>query len=249
MTFGTVARDPAYEQVARQLRDAILDGALAPGEALPPERELCERFGVSRTTLREALRALQAQGLAVADGTTAPLRVTTPERLAAGAGRDGLMHLLRLGRVPLADLVELRCALEAAAVGHVARQPGVRRGRAAQAKAREHALAPARAALEQMRAAGDDLAAVERADVSFHIALVQAAGNRALELVMLAVRDSIEAHLHTALASRPDPRADARRLLREHEVLLAAVAAGDAEEAARVVRAHLLGFYGTGGDA
>jgi GntR family transcriptional regulator, transcriptional repressor for pyruvate dehydrogenase complex len=234
VSFRAVARDPAYEQVARQLRDAILDGALAPGEALPAERELCERFDVSRTTVREALRSLQAQGLAVANGPTAPLCVTTPELLAAGPGRDGLVHLLRLGRVPVADLVELRCALEAAAVAHAARRPDAQ------------ALAPARAALEQMRAAGDDLVAIEHADVSFHLALVQASGNRALELVMLAVRDSIEAHLHTALAARPDPPADAQRLLREHEALLAAIAAGDADEAARVVREHLLDFYGTG---
>lgn len=232
MSFRTVSRDPVYEQVARQLRDAILDGALAPGEALPAERDLCERFGVSRTTVREALRALQAQGLAVADGPTAPLRVTTPELLAAGPGRDGLVHLLRLGRVPLGDLVELRCALEAAAVAHVARAGD------------PAALAPAAAALEQMRAAGGDLAAVERADVRFHLALAQAAGNRALELVMLAVRDSIEAHLHTTLAALPDARAVTRRLLREHEALLAAIAAGDVAEAERLVREHLLRFYG-----
>jgi len=237
MPFRAVTRDPAYEQVARQLRDAILDGALAPGEALPSERELCERFGVSRATVREALRALKAQGLAVDDGPTAPLRVTTPELLAAGPGRDGLVHLLRLGRVPLDDLVELRSALEAAAAAHVASRPAPR------------ALAPARAALEEMRAAGADLAAAERADVRFHLALVQACGNRALELVMLAVRDSIEEHLHTALAARRDPPAATRRLLREHEELLAAVEAGDAAEAARLVREHLLRFYGEAGTA
>lgn len=235
MSFRAVARDPVYEQVARQLRDAILDGALAPGEALPAERELCERFGVSRTTVREALRALQAQGLAVADGPTAPLRVTTPELLAAGPGRDGLVHLLRLGRVPVDDLVELRCALEAAALAHVARARDPR------------ALAPAHAALEEMRDAGEDLAAVQRADVRFHLALVQAAGNRALELVMLAVRDSIEAHLRTALAALPDPHATARRLVREHRALLAAVEAGDAAEAEALLRDHLLRFYGTAG--
>jgi len=237
LSFRTVTRDPVYEQVARQLRDAILDGVLAPGEALPAERELCERFGVSRTTVREALRALQAQGLAVGDGPTAPLRVTTPELLAAGPGRDGLVHLLRLGRVPVGDLVELRCALEVAAVAHVAR-------------ARDPAaLAPATAALEAMRAAGADLAAVERADVRFHLSLARAAGNRALELVMLAVRDSIEAHLHTTLAALPDARAATRRLLREHEALLAAVAAGDAVEAERLVREHLLRFYGEAASA
>ncbi|HST38442.1 MAG TPA: winged helix-turn-helix domain-containing protein, partial [Conexibacter sp.] len=65
MAFSEVVRNPAYEQVAHQLREAILDGGFAPGDELPAERELCAQFGVSRTTVREALRALQAQGLAV----------------------------------------------------------------------------------------------------------------------------------------------------------------------------------------
>ena len=88
---------------------------------LPPERELSERFGVSRTTVREALRALQAQGLVVAGGPTVPLRVTHPEALSTGALSEGLGHLLRLGRVPLLDLVELRCALEGEALRRAAR--------------------------------------------------------------------------------------------------------------------------------
>src|SRR3712207_583158 len=116
MTFEGVVRRPVYEQVADQLRDAILAGRLAPGDVLPSERELCERFGVSRTSVREALRALQAQGLVVAAAPNAPLRVAGTEGYSSGPVRDALSHLLRLGRVPLGDLVELRCALEAAIV-------------------------------------------------------------------------------------------------------------------------------------
>jgi DNA-binding FadR family transcriptional regulator len=231
MAFSEVVRSPAYEQVAHQLREAILDGALAPGDELPAERELCAQFGVSRTTVREALRALQAQGLAVAAGPTAPLRVPPARELSTGPLRDSLVHLLRLGRVPLGDLVELRCALEAAAVAAAATHQD-----------RDH-LDDARAALEQMRAIEDDVAAFERADVRFHVALVAASGNEALQLVMLAVRDSVSAHLREALAELPAPKRAIARLTRQHEAILAAVEAGDARDAELLLRDHVMGFY------
>ena len=122
MTFEGVVRRPVYEQVADQLREAILDGTLQAGEVLPAERELCERFGVSRTSVREALRALQAQGLVVVAGANAPLRVAGAESFSNDTVRASLTHLLRLGRVPLADLVELRVALEAAVAEAAARR-------------------------------------------------------------------------------------------------------------------------------
>ncbi len=230
-TFEGVVRRPVYVQVAEQLREAVLDGTLAAGSALPAERELGEQFGVSRTTVREALRALQAQGLIVASGPTAPLRVAAPEALSTGTVRDALVHLLRLGRVPLADLVELRCALETAAVEAAAR----RRPRPD--------LSAARAEVEAMRAAGDDVERYERSDVRFHLALVGASGNEALHLVMLAVRDSIAAHLLDALRALPDPHATLERLTREHDALLDAVEARDPEGAAELMRDHVLGLY------
>ncbi|MDW5594684.1 GntR family transcriptional regulator [Conexibacter stalactiti] len=249
MAFSEVVRSPAYEQVAHQLREAILDGALAPGDELPAERELCAQFGVSRTTVREALRALQAQGLAVAAGPTAPLRVPPARDLSTGPLRDSLVHLLRLGRVPLADLVELRCALEAAAVAAAATR-AVARPRSAASPAvppttddaADH-LADARAALAEMRIVGDDVAAFEAADVRFHVALVAASGNEALQLVMLAVRDSVSAHLRDALAALPAPRRAIARLTRQHEAILAAVEAGDARDAELLLRDHVMGFY------
>ena len=259
MAFHEVVRSPAYEQVAHQLREAILDGALGPGDELPAERELCAQFGVSRTTVREALRALQAQGLAVAAGPTAPLRVAAAETLSLGPLRTSLVHLLRLGRVPLDDLVEVRCALEAAAV-------------AAAATRRDPAqLAEARAALDAMRAIGGEHAAAsagpaaplaadataatdatdaadavdrfEAADVRFHLALVAASGNEALQLMMLAVRDSVSAHLHDALRALPDPDRAIARLVRQHEAILAAVEAGDVRDAELLLRDHVMGFY------
>lgn len=244
MSFRAVTRNPAYEQVARQLREAILDGRLAPGDELPAERELCAQFGVSRTTVREALRALQAQGLAVATGPTAPLRVPRPDALSTGPLRDSLVHLMKLGRVPLGDLVELRGALEAAAVSAAATILGTAPlGDPDRRRAAAH-VQEARRALEQMRAVDPaDVAAFEEADVRFHLALVAASGNEALQLVMLAVRDSVSAHLLDALRSDPAPIRTLARLARQHDAILAAVEAGDAHGAETLLRDHVIGFY------
>jgi DNA-binding FadR family transcriptional regulator len=231
MTFEGVVRRPVYLQVAEQLREAVLSGTLQAGAVLPSERELCEQFGVSRTSVREALRALQAQGIVVAAAPNAPLQVAGVEAFSSGPLRDALRHLLRLGRVPLGDLVELRVALEAAVVEAAAR----RRPRPDLGAAREQIAA--------MHAAGLDPVRYEEADVRFHIALAEACGNEALQLVMVAVRDSIASHLLEALRALRDPRTTLDRLTREHELLLALVEAREPEQAAELMRDHILGLY------
>lgn len=233
MAFEEIVRRPAYGQVAEQLREAILDGVLEPGSVLPSERELCERFGVGRTTVREALRALQAQGLVVGAGPTAPLRVVAPEALSTGPLSDALAHLMRLGRVPLSDLVDLRCALEGAALSAAARR----------ARAAAPALAQARALVVAQEEAVDDVETFERADVAFHVALVAASENEALSLVMLAVRGSMGSHLLDALRSMRRPAPALRRLIGEHHAMLDAVGDGQGERAAELLRDHVLGFY------
>ncbi|MEV4419538.1 FadR/GntR family transcriptional regulator [Patulibacter sp. NPDC049589] len=231
MSFQEVVRRPVYEQVAGQLRAAILDGDLGAGHVLPSERELCARFGVGRTTVREALRALQAQGLVVAAGPTAPLRVTAADVLSAGPVGDAFTALLKLGQVPLGDLIELRRALEGAACA------------AAAVRSPPPDLSAARTALRAMDEAGDDVDRFEVADVAFHLALADASGNGALRLVMLAVRASVSEHLRVALHRLPDPDDELARLRREHAAILDAVDDGRAEDAERLVRDHVRDLY------
>jgi GntR family transcriptional repressor for pyruvate dehydrogenase complex len=232
MAFTGIDRNPAYLQVAEQIRAAILDGSLAAGEPLATERELCRQFGVSRTTVREALRALQAQGLVSGGGSTSTVRTTVTTGPTSAPLRDALRHLVQLQRVSLSDLVELRCALEGTAVYRAARV-------ADQAR-----LAEARQALDEMGAPGVTAEAFDATDVRFHLALVAASGNEALHLVMLAVRESVASHLLEALAGLRDTRPTLRGLHAEHAAVLDAVEAGDGERAADLVRRHILGFYG-----
>jgi DNA-binding FadR family transcriptional regulator len=228
MAFNEVVRSPVYLQVAEQLREAILSGELSPGEALPAERELSETFGASRASVREALRVLQAQGLITGGGAPMPAVVSEES---TGPARDALIALLRLNRVELDDLVELRCVLESAALKRAALDPDPAR------------LVEARQALEDMRVPGVSVESFDEADVRFHVALARASGNEATHLVMAALRDAVARHLLAALRAQPNPRRLLRRLTTEHEAILEAVEAGDGDHAASLVDAHIRRFY------
>lgn len=230
MSFKEIVRNPVHLQVAGQLREAILEGTLTPGEPLPPERELSRLFGVSRASVREALRALQAEGLITGGRAPAPSVVT--EEL-GGPARDVLVNLLRLNRVELADLVDFRCLLETGAVRRAARR---------EERAR---LEEARDALEEMRDPEITVERFDEADVRFHVSLVRASGNEAMRLVMLALRHAVARHLLAALHAQRDPAATLRRLTEEHAAILDAVEKGRPERAAKLVDEHIRGFYGS----
>src|SRR5436853_4944419 len=113
--FHSVSRPSIYMDVAGQIRRAILEGTMSSGERLPPERELARQFGVSRATVREALRHLQAQGLLAPHGRTSPLETAHPDT-AAARFCEALTHVVQLQQVGLPDLVELRTAIETTAL-------------------------------------------------------------------------------------------------------------------------------------
>src|SRR5438876_7256049 len=117
--FHSVSRPSIYMDVAGQIRRAILEGTMSSGERLPPERELARQFGVSRASVREALRHLQAQGLVAPRGRTSPLQSAGSDQ-AALRFREALTHVAQLRGVSLGDLVELRVAIEGAALRRAA---------------------------------------------------------------------------------------------------------------------------------
>ena len=225
-------RQPLSLEVSRRLRQAIVNGEIAPGAPLPSEHELTRELGVSRSTVREALRVLEAQGL-IAGGpsvSTKGMRVATPEVLSLAAAQ-ALENVLRLEQVPLPDLVELRIVLESAAVCAAAKAKG------------GEGLAGARAALATMQVPGLEIDEFRAADVLFHRSLASAAGNAAYPLVMGVLRSAIAGHLGEAL--RQDPAADKTmtRLAKEHAAILSAVAQGRGEVASALVTRHIRGFY------
>lgn len=228
--FRSVVKNPVYLQVAEQMREAILAGQLSPGDQLPTERALCVQFGVSRASVREALRALQAQGLLSGRERSSPHR-TTVSRSSNDSLSAALAQTVRLRNVGLSDLVDLRCALETTTLERAAE------------RRLPKPMALARAELLVMRAPTIDVEAFHHADVRFHLALVAASGNEALLAVMSAVRDSISEHLLTALRALPNQKLGLRRLCEEHEAIFAAVEAGHGARAAKLGRLHVENFY------
>lgn len=226
--FSPISRDRAFEGVVRQIEGAILDGTYKIGDHLPSERELVDQFEVGRSTVREALRILESMGLVrTSQGSRKGVEV-------AGHMTDSLSRILsgaiRLGNVPLVDLVEYRMMAGATA-----------NFLAAERKTADH-LDDMSAAIDAMRDAADDARVFASADVAFHSAILDAAGNSLLSMVSVVV----EAAVIELIAQRVSaPESDTLRegFIDQHVRLLEAIRGGRGAEAARLARASLFDTY------
>ena len=220
----TPGRAPAYQLLADDLREQIVSGRLRPGQRLPTEPELCVRSGVSRSTVREALRLLASQHLIVTTrGVTGGSYVAKPDAatLAESLSR-GMGLLVSAGPVGLGELMEVREMLEVPAAGLVAR----RHTEADQAALAETMFDPMR----------DDLAARLAAQRAFHERMAAATGNPVFELLarpLYKVANEVE------FAERASGQLW-RTVDADHRAILRAVAARDGEAAQRAARRHLV---------
>jgi len=212
------------EEIVGQLQALMAAGTLKPGEKLPSTKELCERFGVGRSTMREALSALKAMGL-IEIRQGGGCRVLAPSP--AGFVPPEL-ESLRMNRETLLHLLEARRTLEVANAAIAA------------AKRTDADLAAlGRIVADMGDAIGND-AAGERTDIAFHKALARMTHNPILERLF----DSIVSQLESAIREvrRVElyaNRSVAERLLREHQAIYAAVANRDEQQAARRMTQHL----------
>ena len=216
-------RLPAYQVLADDLRGQITSGRLRPGQRLPTEPELCLRSGVSRSTVREALRLLASQQLIVTTrGVTGGSYVAQPDpaRLAESL-TGGVRMLLACTPVGVDELIEVREMVEVPAVGLAAR----RRTEEDLAVLRRTMFDPER----------DDVPTKSAAHLAFHAALAAATGNPVYELIarpLYAVGNEAE------LAERASQRLW-RLVDTEHREILRAVEERDVESAQRATRVHL----------
>ncbi len=115
--FTAVTSNRMSEAIVEQIRTLIRGNQLRPGDRLPSERELCERLGVSRVTVREALRVLEAGGLVeIRVGARGGAFVTSPSSEQLGTG---LADLLRLAPITAVEVTEARLVLELGLVDKV----------------------------------------------------------------------------------------------------------------------------------
>src|SRR5919112_626300 len=155
----------------------VVSGGLEPGERLPPERELCERLGVSRTVVREALNLLEARGLiSIEHGRGAVVSGGTTD-----AVRDALEVVLRVRPKVLWELLEMRAILEVGISGLAAE------------RATEEDTDAMRVQLERMAALIDVPEGYVDADVEFHALLARAARNGVLLTMLEPIVDLLRA--------------------------------------------------------
>ncbi|MEU8251577.1 GntR family transcriptional regulator [Nonomuraea sp. NPDC048916] len=228
--FEPVRTVRAYERIVEQIEEAIESGALCPGQRLPSERDLMGQFSVSRSTVREALRVLQARGLVRSrpgDPHGAEVQPFTPAEL-----RKSMTMLARVDGLSLGELVQFRMVLDASA-GLLA----------ARLRTDEH-LAEMEAAVAAMRAAAeaghDEFSAAE---VAFHDAVARAGRNKLVQICAEVVRSIVCDLAADEIAAAPGRAALTRRSIRRHEEVLAAVRAGDGPLAARLSRQSVYDHY------
>jgi len=211
-----------YEQVAEQLLGQIGARRLKPGDVLPPERELTESFGVGRSSIREALRMLESQGvISAANGGSFVVAD------AANPLNSSLRLMFTLDdRTGLHDLFELRRILEVEAAALAAERHGV-----------QH-LDEMDAATSEMESSLADSGGDRfiDADLRFHLAVAEATGNRLVLHSMQAVRDVVRRALITVYSIPQSPES----AVVEHRAVRAAIASGDAARARQEMTNHLV---------
>jgi DNA-binding FadR family transcriptional regulator len=221
--------------IAGRIRLLIARGELVDGEWLPTEPQLMDRFGVSRPTLREAFRLLEADSLiTIRRGPPGGARVTLPGPDAAAA-RFGM--LLTLSGTTLHDVLEARMLVEPPAARRLAE-----RGTATDRRR----LA---AMLDELRDTIGDPATFGRLATAFHVDLVRLAGNTTLATFVGMLVEIINRHAERVFADsvvQPEQRAaDNRRALRSIEKLVELVNAKDGPAAEKFWTRHIraLGQY------
>ncbi|KRC37018.1 MULTISPECIES: FadR/GntR family transcriptional regulator [Oerskovia] len=220
-----------HEIVLARIEADLAAGRWGLGERLPAERALAEELGVSRPSVREALRVLEAMGIVrTAVGSGPDAGATVIDRPAAGLGAAVRLHVAS-GTLVVRDVVETRVLLETWAVGQAATTAG------------GAGLSEAVALLDTMDDPSLDPARFRELDAAFHVALVRLAGNVLVEAVMTGLRGAIESYVEAGTERLEDWPRTAVRLRAEHRAVLDAVARGDGAGAADAVREHIEGFY------
>src|ERR1700680_4725762 len=220
VVYKLVRTSRLYEQIVQQIEESIVKGDLKPGDQLPAERDLAQRFGVSRTAVREAVKALREKGLVeaysgrgtfITDGTTQAVRQSLDLMVKIGQP-EGSTHL-----------AEVRAILEP----EIAALAAVR--------IQEPELATMRDAVAAMDRAGNNPETYIEADLDFHLALAEGAANP----LILSLLDSIVALLREQRLRIFRVPGGPERGQIHHKRILEAVDRRDAEKAREAMRAHL----------
>jgi GntR family transcriptional repressor for pyruvate dehydrogenase complex len=214
-----VSRKPVYEQVSDRLREFIDENGLQPGDKLMTERELAAQLGVGRSTVREAITALRAQGLVeVRHGEGIYLLRPTDDLITTLAEELVATHVDHPYIWEARQAIEVQCA------------------RLAASRAADEDLAAIQAALELMAEEIESGQAALEGDRKFHLGVVQASHNPILIQLVAGIREAFDKTSETSLTRAGQPA----RSLAEHRAIFAAIADGDPALSAERMLAHLV---------
>jgi GntR family transcriptional repressor for pyruvate dehydrogenase complex len=205
------------EHIVREIQGAIVEGGLRPGTELPAERTLAEQLGVSRFSLREALRTAEARGLIEIRRGRRP-RVALSS---TGAAAEVIALSLRRSRQALLHLVAARQGLES------------QMARGAATHATPEQVARLEDTIEAIRLHPEDPDLCLREDLRFHEILMQATGNPVFEIMLAPLTELLKESRRRTLSQ------GIAHVIQGHEAVLEAVRRRDGEAAAQAMHRHL----------
>jgi GntR family transcriptional regulator, transcriptional repressor for pyruvate dehydrogenase complex len=221
--FKTIKPQKMSVQIADQIRSSILTAAFAPGEKLPPERELAELFGVSRPSVREALNILAASGLVESHQGGGTIVKSLMERSAGSP----LAELIKFERERALDVIEVRKSMEATTAYYAA----------------ERALPEDLRKLEKIVAEMEENLAAEKPslelDAHFHIVVAQATHNVVWLHLMQSIFDAMKQFQMSVWKAVYITVDDHRTLYLQHRSVFEAIRDGQPERARSEMLVHL----------
>ena len=225
LPFKQLKKTRLYEEIAEQIKDAILDGYLKPNDRLPSERDLCEMFGVGRPTVREALRVLDNMGLieigaGVKGSTVKDVDITQY----MDAVRQHLSHLIKVNEETIRELWEVRKYIELGISLTAARKLG------------RQDLTKLRECIQRMEACGNDTRAYFPIAVEFHKYLAKATQNKIFYILWGMFQDILlKGYMPNLESLFPD---GPYRLLESNKALLTAIESGDPDKIKDAMELH-----------
>jgi GntR family transcriptional repressor for pyruvate dehydrogenase complex len=225
MEFKPVETKRVYKAVMEQIIEMIRDDKLRVGEKLPPERELAVEFGVSRASIREALRVMETMGLL--ERKPGGGSIVTDLNIGSFLNMLSPIFFKRGGFA--IELVELRYLLETKAA------------RLAAENITEEGARELRGVVERMRRANTDgdRETESASDIELHETLFRLTGNTALVSAAKFVTDLLEHSVRFGRRVILEGGLEPGRLLEQHEEIVNAVAAGEPARAAQAMREHM----------
>jgi len=217
LPFTKLKKTRLYEEVAEQIKEAIIDGHLKPAERLPSERDLCEMFGVGRPTVREALRVLDNMGLieigaGIKGSTVKDVDITQYME----AVREQMSHLIKVNEETIRDLWEVRKYIEL----------GI--SLTAAAKATKKDIDALHEYIHRMETCSNDIQAYFLIAVEFHKYLAKLTQNKIFYILWGMFEDILlKGYMPNLQSLFPEGPA---RLLESNKTLVNAIQSGDTDK-------------------